>query len=218
MSADGDAPATHGTRRALASAGRVAVSSVVGGVTAAIVFLVMVQGSFRKGYTDLDFNHVFGTMIRGGATEAETTSALGVVGDTAGPTGLYATLICGAVLVLIHALVLTRLVRRHWTIQALPLALVTFLAIGLIYCPVADYKFDTPMGLFGIDAGGMTPVVLALSSLGFAMVGSRIHSLAVDASWWERREESLEEVLQEVSGGSLLELPEEGREQRGVDA
>ncbi len=71
------------------------MSAVVG----AVVFLICIQGSFRQGYTDLDFNHVLGTMIRGyGRGEAGTSDALAVVGDTAGPTGLYATFAGAAVL------------------------------------------------------------------------------------------------------------------------
>ena len=71
----------------------VVVGVVLGAIVGTVVFLIMIQGSFRQGYTDLDFNHVLGTMIRGSAEEDRRSEALGVVGDTAGPTGLYATLI-----------------------------------------------------------------------------------------------------------------------------
>ena len=144
-----------------------------------VVFLIMVQGSFRKGYTDLDFNHVLGTMIKGSAEEETGASeALGVVGDTAGPTGLYATL-AGAVVLMLRstALVITPLVRRHWAIQGLVLGAVTALVVGLVFCGVADARLDTPTGLFGVDAGGITPVVIVLCSLGFGLVGARCYSL-----------------------------------------
>ena len=79
---------------------RVVVGVVLGAIIGTVVFLIMIQGSFRQGYTDLDFNHVMGTMIKGSAEEETRGSALGVVGDTAGPAGLYATLIGAGVLML----------------------------------------------------------------------------------------------------------------------
>ena len=39
----------------------VAVAAAAGTAT----FLIMVQGSLRKGYTDLDFNHTLGTAVEG---------------------------------------------------------------------------------------------------------------------------------------------------------
>ena len=119
------------------------------------------QGSFRQGYTDLDFNHVLGTMISGSAEEERTTGdALAVVGDTAGPTGLYATFAGAAVLMALFGLVIVPLVRRRWTIQGLVLGVVTALVVGFGFCGVADALLDTPTGLFGIDTGGMTAVVM----------------------------------------------------------
>ena len=80
--------------------GRFVVGVLVASVMGDVVFLIMVQGSFRKGHTDLDFNHVLGTMAKGTAEETSgNRGALGVVGDTAGPTGFYATLV-GAIVLL----------------------------------------------------------------------------------------------------------------------
>ena len=102
----------------LTRAARMVAAPVISGSVGAIVFLVMIQGSFRKGYTDLDFNHVLGTLISGETAESGgTNEALGVVGDRVGPTGLLATVLGGIVLMAIHELVITRVVRRHWLIR-----------------------------------------------------------------------------------------------------
>jgi hypothetical protein len=193
----------------------------VGAAMGALAFLVMIQGSFHEGYTDLDFNHVLGTMIRGSAEEQRGGDAFGVVGDTAGPTGLYATLLGAGVLLLIHALVIVPLVRRHWVVRGLVLGAVTALVVGVGFCAVADARFDTPVGIFGVDAGGFTPVVIVLCSLGFGLVASRCFSLISSPEWWEVREEDVEAVIESVAelepaGASSLELAEQGGEERRV--
>jgi hypothetical protein len=202
---------------------RAVLATVVGGVVAALLFLIMVQGSFRQGYTDLDFNHVLGTLVQGTAEEQTgTTDAFGVVGDTAGPTGLYVTLVAAVVLMAFHGLVIARRVRRPWPIQGLALGVVTFLVVGLVFCGVAEVRLDTPTGLFGVDAGGMTPVVLGLSSLAFGLFGARCYSLVADAAWWEVRETDAAAAIESVTGledrDESLELAEEGPEQRRVGA
>jgi hypothetical protein len=192
---------------------------VVSAVLAAVVFLIMMQGSFRQGYTDLDFNHVLGTMIRGSAEERSTGDALSVIGDTAGPTGLYATFAGAAVLMLLFGLVIAPRVRRHWTIQGLVLGGVTALAVGLLFCGVADARLDTPTGLFGADTGGITAVVIVCSSFGFGLVGARCHSLMTGAAWWEEREEDVAAEIESIAElEPSLELPEEGGEHRRVGA
>lgn len=203
--------------------GRAVAAIVVSGVVGAVVFLVMVQGAFRQGHTRLDFNHVLGTVIQGEAEEVGSTQeALGIIGDTAGPTGLNATLLAGIVLMVVHGLVITPLVRRHWLVRAVPLWILTVLALGLVYAPVADARLDTPIGTFGADNGDMTPVVLILSALGFAITAARCHDLMIRPWFWRSRGESIEEALADMPGvgppgapGSL-ELAEERREDGGV--
>jgi hypothetical protein len=195
----------------------VVVSAVVGG----LAFLVMIQGSLDQGYTDLDFSHVLGTMIRGSAEEQKQSGGFGIAGDTAGPTGLWATLLGAGVLLLIHALVIAPRVRRHWAVQGLVLGAVTALVVGVGFCAVADARFDTPVGIFGVDAGGFTAVVIVLCSLGFGLVASRCFSLISDPGWWEVREEDIEAVIESVAelepaGEGSLELPEQGAEERRV--
>jgi hypothetical protein len=181
---------------------RAVVAPIVSGAVGAIVFLIMIQGSFRREHTTLDFNHVLGTMVAGETEEiGQTDEALGVVGDSVGPTGLWTTIACSIALMMIHELVITRLVRRRWLIQAIPLAALTILAVGVLFTSLADARFDTPIGLFGVDAGGRTPLVIVLCSIGFAVVGARAHDLATHAWWWEKRPDPLAEGrLEEVAG------------------
>lgn len=181
---------------------RAVVAPVISGSVAAIVFLVMIQGSFHKGYTTLDFNHVLGTLIEGGAREVgSTTDALGVVGDSVGPTGLRATILLGIALMVVHELAIAPYLRRHWLIQAIPLAVLTNVAVGFVFCGLASARFDTPTGLFGVDAGGATPMVIVLCSIGFALMGARIHELARHAAWWKARPDPLADTdLEHVAG------------------
>lgn len=205
--ADGSASGDGGG--VLGRAARTLLAPAIGGAVGAIVFLVMIQGSFRKGYTTLDFNHVLGTMIRGEAGETgRTDEALGVIGDSAGPTGLWSTLALGIGLMLVHELVIVRLVRRHWVVQAIPLALLTVAAVGLLFTALADARFDTPIGLFGTDAGAMTPLVIVLCSVGFAVVGARVQALATGVAWWRRRPDPLADSrLEDVAGLGTPERP-----------
>lgn len=194
MSGGGTAPADGGAPGLgpLGTLARVVAAPVVSGAAAAIVFLVMIQGSLHKGHTSLDFNHVLGTLIHGKTREiGSTNDALGVVGDSVGPTGLWATILCGIGLMVIHELVITRLVPRHWLIQAVPLWLVTTLGVGVLFTALADARFDTPTGILAIDAGPRGPLVVVLCSLGFALVGARVHALATTAAWWEPRPDPL---------------------------
>lgn len=187
---------------------------VIGGVVTAAVFLICVQGSFHEGITDFDFSHVLGTAIEGTATEQTGAQALGVIGDSAGPTALWTTIACGIVLLAFHGLVIVRLVRRGWVVQGLVLALVLFLAIGLIFVPCVDARLDTPIGPWGADQGGWTPVVFAGSSVIAALVGARCYDLAERASWWRPEPVAVDEQLAELTGvDESLELPEEGSEE-----
>ena len=202
---------------------RAALGVALSALVAAVTFLIMIQGSFRQGYTDLDFNHVLGTMIEGSAEEELGASeAFGVIGDSAGPTGLYATLIGAGVLMLLHALVIHPLVRRHWAIQGLVLGVVTSLVVGLVFCGVADARLDTPTGLFGVDAGGRTPLIIVCCSLGFGLAGARCYSLVVGERWWQEYEEdavaAIESVAELEPAERSFELAEEGPEHRRMGA
>jgi hypothetical protein len=197
------------------------VGIAMGALIGTVLFLVMIQGAFRHGYTDLDFNHVLGTMIRGSAEEVTGQSeAFGVVGDTAGPTGLYATLCSAGVLMLLHAILIAPLVRRAWWVQGLVLGAVTSLVVGLVFCGAADARLDTPTGLFGTDAGGLTPLVIVLCSLAFGLAGARCLSLIASQSWWEEKVEDEAAVIESVAEleptEPSLELAEQGPEQRRV--
>lgn len=187
---------------------------LMGGVVAAITFLICVQGSLHEGITDFDFAHVLGTAIEGGATEETGSEALSVIGDSAGPIALWTTIICGIVLLAFHALVIVPLIRRSWVVQGLVLAVVLFLAIGLIYVPYVDAQLDSPIGPWGADQGGWTPFVFAGSSVITALVGARCYDLARRARWWRAETVHVDEQLAELTGlDESLELPEEGSEE-----
>jgi hypothetical protein len=200
---------------------RFVVGVVVAAVAGTATFLIMVQGSFHQGYTDLDFNHTLGTAVKGTTLrETQAREALGLVGDSAGPIGLYAGLIGAAVLLAVYGLVIRR-VHRHWVLTGLGLGLVTFLVIGLVYAPIADARQDEfPVGLFGVDAGGFTAVVLGLSALGFGLVAARCFDLITSAHWWEPAEAEDDEVAAAtgVDEHGSFELPEQGPEQGGMSA
>jgi hypothetical protein len=193
---------------------RAVAGVLIGGVVFALVFLICVEGSFRRGITEFDYAHVLGTAMQGTAKEETGAEALGVIGDSAGPSALEATLVAGICLLAFHALVIVRLVRRSWIIQGLALAAVAFLALGVIYVPYADANLDTPIGAWGSDQGGMTPVVLAGASLIAAIIAARCYDLAERASWWREEAVAVDEKIAELTGvDESLELPEQGTEQ-----
>jgi hypothetical protein len=218
VSGAGPSAPAPGLRRRLASAARLLCAAIVGGVVAGAVFLIMVQGSFRKGHTELDLNHVLGTAIKGTAQETSSREALGVVGDTAGPVGLYGTFAAAAILLAVHGLVIAHRRGWPWYLRALPLWGLTVIVTGVVFPAYADARLDTPTGLFGTDAGGaLTPLVLILSSLGFALVGDRCFRLIDDPRWWEPKDEGIESALESLSGPAKapsLELAEERPEER----
>ena len=189
---------------------------LIGGVVTAIVFLICVQGSFRQGITDFDYAHVLGTAVEGTATEETGAEALGVIGDSAGPTALWTTIIAGIVLLAFHALVTARFVPRGWVVKGIALGIVCFLAIGVIYIPYVDANLETPIGWWGADEDGMTPLVFLGSSLIACIVGARCYDLAERASWWEPEKVAVDEQLAELTGvDESFELPEQDTE-RGV--
>jgi hypothetical protein len=194
--------------------GRRIAGVVIAGVVTALLFLIMVQGSFRQGYIDFDFAHVLGTAIEGTAEEETGGEALAVIGDSVGPTALYATVFASIVLLAFHALVVVPLVRLHWAIQGLVLGVVAFLVIGLIYVPYADARLDTPIGAWGAEGGSITPLVFALSALASCVVGARCYDLAASKRWWQAKEIEVDPTLEELGiETSSLELTEEGPEQ-----
>ena len=141
-----------------------------------------------------------------------------MIGDPAAPRGLFATMVLAVVMMAVHAGVVVPLVRRHWLIQGLALSAVTFLAVGLIYPPLASDYLDRPLGPFGSGFGTSTVISFAVASLGFGIAGSRCYSLIVGAAWWVPRGDDLEQALQQVDmgGPESFELPEERREDGGV--
>ncbi len=194
MSMDGRSLAARATREITAV--------VVGGLVAGTCFLIVIQDANRRGHTDLDFNHTLGTIVEGHqATDQTTRAALGVVGDSAAPTGLVATLLLSIALLAIYALAVVPLVRRGWIVRGLVLGGVALLAVGLAYPPLADDYLEESLGAFGTGYGTGTTIAMILASLAFGIAGSRCHSLVASAGWWTPRGEEFEEALENVRHG-----------------
>jgi hypothetical protein len=225
----------------LAAAGvRMLAAVVVSGAVAGLAFLLMIQGAANRGYTDLRFNRGLGKVFGAGGPRTQSEEALGIIGDPTGPRGFYATIALAIVLLAVHGLVIDRLARRAWYVEAIPLWILTYLLLALVYGPlVARSADDVPGGLFFSEASAGTPWVVLACALGFALIGSRCYSLIRDARWWEEKDEGLREGLAGIilgKGGHQLgpapgeeaarrsaadprpslELPEERGEDGGV--
>lgn len=195
------------------------VAAATSGVLAGVTFLIMAQGAYRHGYTRFDFAHNLGTAIDGTAVQQSYSgSALGVIGDTAGPTALYATLAGFAVIMLVYLLVVARFVRGPWWRRGLALGVLNAIVLGVVYVPYVSAHVNAAIGPWGASQGGMAPVVLILSGFGAAMVGARCCDLAASERWWEPRGVTIDETLEQLTGvdTASLELAEEGGEQGGV--
>lgn len=207
-----------------AAVARWCAAVVLSGLVAGVVFLVMVEGSQHKGFTDITFNHSMGVLIGGEGTQARTDVALGVAGDTAAPTGLLWCALLAVALMALYGLTIHRWLRRPWYVTAVPLAVALFLLVSLVYFPLIDANVaDVSVSPFGVGGGGITPVVYLIASFGFAYMACRVFTLAVDPRWWEVRGPDTEEALTQIgsipgTGGEVpaeaaprpsLELPEE---------
>lgn len=181
---------------------------VLSGLTAGVAFLIFVEWTQRRGWTEVRFNHSLGVLIGGEGTQARTDAALGVTGDTAAPTGLFwFALICIAVMAL-YALTVPRLLAgRHWTLQALPPAGVVYLALGLVYFPLvgSDRVADVSAGVFGTGAGTLAPLWYLLGALVFALIATRVYSLASAAAWWVEKEVDQAAALNQIEGMAGLD-------------
>lgn len=185
----------------LATVGRWCAGVVLSGLVAGVVFLVMVEGSQHKGFTDITFNHSLGVLIGGEATQARTDVALGVAGDTAAPTGLLWCAFLAIAVMAVYGLTIHRWLKRPWYVTAVPLGLLVFLLVSLVYFPLVDAKVpEVSVGAFGVGGGGITPVVYLISSFGFAYMATRAFTLAVDPAWWEARGPDTEEALTQIGG------------------
>jgi hypothetical protein len=185
---------------------RFATAVIAAGMIAAVCFLIIVQEAERRGHTALDFNHTLGNIVQGEETGDQTTrAALGVIGDSAAPTGLLSALGLGVVVMLVYALAVVPLVRAGWIVRGLVLGAVTFLAVGLAYPPLAASHLEEDLGAFGTGYGRGTVTALLLASLVFGIVGARCHALIASAGWWTPRGEVLGESLQDVDMGEPRE-------------
>lgn len=206
------------TKRTVAAAARWVSAVIMSALIAGAAFLIVAEWFEGRGYTEVTFNHSLGVLIGGEGTEARTSAALGVSGDTAAPTGLFWFALLSLLVMVVYGLTVHRFLRRPWYIQALPLALAAFLLVMLVYMPLIDGPSveDVSVGPFGLDAGGATPVVFALASLAYAVLAARVFSLAASAAWWEVKEVRAEDALAEIEGmESLTVEPRDADRPRG---
>lgn len=199
----GDAGARpRGASEAVAAAGRWITATVLGGALGAVLFLIVVEQSRDRGYTDITFNHSLGVMIGGEATEARTDRALGVAGDSAGPTGVLWSVLLACLLVAVFGVTVHRYLRRHWALQGLVLGAAAWLAVSLVYFPLLDRDpvEDVSVSPFGLGAGGGTPIVFLVASLAFGLLAARVFTLVVHTGWWQEKVVEHEAALRQIEG------------------
>lgn len=171
-------------------------------------------------------------------------NALGA--DEPARTGLVATVGLGILLTVVFALIERWLPGRGWA-KGLAFAPVLFLLWGLVFCPLVDahqvleaddFAYRSS-GLFASTSGAGTLVSAAVASLATGIVIARVLQLARTPEWWRPHAHTREIVLADPGGGEilevtfaddlaghrsleaeteLLELPEQGPEQRGERA
>lgn len=194
---------TDALRARLRRAVRQAVGVAVGGVLGAAVWLAVVQEARNLNLTDLDFVRAMALIFEVEGTDRRAT----------GSAGLYLSLAAGVILVALHALVVPRLVRRHWALQAVPLGVLSYLLWAMVMSPTR------PSGLFGLQAGGITSALTFLvGAAAFATVAVRCHALITDDRWWEEKDQDISRGLDTIEArrDRSLELPEERAEQGRV--
>jgi hypothetical protein len=195
--------------RRRAHLGRAIVGVALGGALAGAAFLIVANQAQMRGYTTLRFSHALGIMAGGETQESSgRRGALGVVGDTAGPRGLYVALVSALAIVTLYALVGERRCRgRRWPVGGAMLALATFLLVSLVYGPAVNARVpasEAAAGPFCTGAGHGTPLWVALSSLAFGLVAARVYGLVRTRRWWEDKREGLGERLETVVAPSSL--------------
>lgn len=202
MSAEGDVANPRTGAEAVAAAGRWISAVLLAGALGAVVFLIVAGQARDRGYTDITFNHSLGVMVGGAATEARSDRALGVAGDTAGPTGLLWSVVLGALLVALFAVTVHRYLRRHWALQGIVLGVAAWLLVSLVYFPLLDRNpiEQVSVSPFGFGAGGGTPVVFLVASLAFGLLAARVFTLVVHREWWREKVVDHESALRGIEG------------------
>ena len=191
---------------------------VLGGLLAAVAWLIVMQEGVLRGWTEHDYLQTIGQVVVGRA-------------DNVARAGMRLTLVLAVGIAAIYALVFDRFVRgRGWT-RALIFAAVPFLLWGLVLAPFAGGLKDTaagearveiPGGPFGLDGGGATILIGAVASVVYAFIVARCYRLMRQERWWvaarERPGALAREAIEEIITPGSLELPEERREDSGERA
>lgn len=182
------------TRRSLRGI-REVIAIGLGAFVAAILWLVLVEGVL-PGPETTEFNHPLGEMIRGVPDdEATSDSALGVVGDPVGPTGLWATVGIFAALLVIQRVVFEPFMKaRNLFVRPIPLAVLAYVLWGVLFTTLADDRVGLGAGLFGVDDGAATVITYAIASYLCALGGTRIIELVRTVAWWTPRGQDMSQL------------------------
>lgn len=154
----------------------------------AMAFLIVVQESANRGWSDQDLVEGFGLLV-------------GAEGPDVPRQGFYWTVAVSLAVTLAFAAA-RPLRRRRFTVRAAAAGGAAFLLWGVVYGPlVANRTEGVEAGWFGAEAGiGTTIVVLAGSAL-YGVTVARVHGLVTDADWWEVKHFDLRASLEEIVAG-----------------
>ncbi|HMN99905.1 MAG TPA: hypothetical protein PKD59_10870 [Miltoncostaeaceae bacterium] len=158
----------------------VAVASALGAAS----FAITCTFAERLGLTSLRFGHDLEMLTGDGASRAAQGADVVI---RVSPRGIFASLVIAAVLVLTYAGIVEVLGHRSWRVGAAALSIATFLVAGLVFGPYVNAhvpRSEGVAGVFGVDAGLLTPLVLAAASAVFGIVVARVHGLIRSPEGW----------------------------------
>jgi MFS family permease len=192
-------------------AGREALAVLTAAGVAGVVFLLIVQEAYIKGWTEHQFNAAMGVAVGAGGP------------DEIKHEGFLATMLVFLVLALAFALLRPAMPRAWWG-RGLLAGAVMLAGWGLLLGPYVQGRSDIPSGAFAHEASWQTVPLFVVACAVAGLVLARVHDLVRDAAWWEPKHLDLRESLdslftEEVDRGAgppAGDAPAEGRRARGA--
>lgn len=189
----------------------------------AVLFASVVGGAFWMAIIEEGHGgHILGTTWTSHDFPDGLGNALGAQALEPARRGMWGTLVLATLTVLLFAAIERFLPGKRWH-KGLSFAPIPFLLWGLVFCPLVNAKqilpadgnyVYLPSGLFGTASSLGTIASGAVAAIGASLVIARIYQLVRTEHWWERASTNAEFIV-DHSVGPLLELPEQGAEQRG---